>query len=133
MSGAGALSAARRRFFRRIGRGRSGSGRGLAGPLAPRLLGGSRRVAWTPMSFSVGAIRGTDGARGIIDHRLARRMLINEVRKGRSPHLPLYHWLISPGCPLLKVGRVLRVAKDAAMDSTRFVLRDLKERFIMGS
>ncbi|MFT4656312.1 MAG: hypothetical protein ACI8V4_000473, partial [Ilumatobacter sp.] len=37
------------------------------------------------MAFSVGALRGTDGARGIIDHRLARRMLINEVRKGRVP------------------------------------------------
>jgi len=36
------------------------------------------------MSFSVGAIRGTDGgARGIIDHRLARRMLISEVKRGR--------------------------------------------------
>jgi hypothetical protein len=37
------------------------------------------------MSFSVGVLRGTDGARGIIDHRLARRMLINEVRRGRVP------------------------------------------------
>jgi hypothetical protein len=37
------------------------------------------------MSFSVGALRGTDGSRGIIDHRLARRMLISEVRKGRVP------------------------------------------------
>jgi Family of unknown function (DUF5318) len=37
------------------------------------------------MSFSVGALRGTDGARGIVDHRLARRMLISEVRKGRIP------------------------------------------------
>lgn len=37
------------------------------------------------MSFSVGALRGTDGARGIIDHRLARRMLISEVRRGRVP------------------------------------------------
>lgn len=37
------------------------------------------------MSFTLGAVRGTDGARGIIDHRLARRMLINEVRKGRVP------------------------------------------------
>ena len=36
------------------------------------------------MSFSVDAIRGTDGgARGIIDHRLARRMLIAEVKRGR--------------------------------------------------
>lgn len=36
------------------------------------------------MSFSVGTIRGTDGgARGIIDHRLARRMLISEVKRGR--------------------------------------------------
>lgn len=37
------------------------------------------------MSMSVGALRGTDGSRGIIDHRLARRMLINEVRRGRVP------------------------------------------------
>ncbi len=37
------------------------------------------------MSFSVGALRGTDGARGIIDHRLARRMLISQVKKGRLP------------------------------------------------
>ena len=37
------------------------------------------------MAFTVGALRGTDGARGIIDHRLARRMLISEVRKGRVP------------------------------------------------
>lgn len=38
------------------------------------------------MGFTVGAIRGSDtGARGIIDHRLARRMLISEVRKGRVP------------------------------------------------
>ncbi len=37
------------------------------------------------MSFSVGAVRGIDGARGIVDHRLARRMLINEVRRGRVP------------------------------------------------
>ncbi|NQY57580.1 MAG: DUF5318 family protein [Ilumatobacteraceae bacterium] len=37
------------------------------------------------MSFSVGAVRGIDGARGIVDHRLARRMLINEVRRGRIP------------------------------------------------
>ena len=37
------------------------------------------------MAFTVGALRGTDGARGIIDHRLARRMLINEVRRGRVP------------------------------------------------
>ena len=37
------------------------------------------------MSFSVGALGGTDGARGIIDHRLARRMLISEVRRGRVP------------------------------------------------
>jgi hypothetical protein len=37
------------------------------------------------MAFTVGALRGTDGARGIVDHRLARRMLINEVRRGRVP------------------------------------------------
>ncbi|NND75220.1 MAG: DUF5318 family protein [Ilumatobacter sp.] len=36
------------------------------------------------MSFSVGALRGSvGGARGIVDHRLARRMLISEVKKGR--------------------------------------------------
>ena len=36
------------------------------------------------MSFSVGAVRGYDGGtRGIIDHRLARRMLISEVKRGR--------------------------------------------------
>ena len=37
------------------------------------------------MSFGVGAFRGMDGTRGIVDHRLARRMLISEVRKGRVP------------------------------------------------
>jgi hypothetical protein len=36
------------------------------------------------MSFSVGALRGGDRQRrGIVDHRLARRMLINQVRLGR--------------------------------------------------
>jgi hypothetical protein len=36
------------------------------------------------MGFSAGALRGSDsGARGIVDHRLARRMLISEVKKGR--------------------------------------------------
>lgn len=37
------------------------------------------------MAFSVGALSGPDGSRGIVDHRLARRMLINEVRRGRIP------------------------------------------------
>jgi hypothetical protein len=37
------------------------------------------------MSFTARAVNGTDGSRGIIDHRLARRMLINEVRRGRVP------------------------------------------------
>ncbi len=37
------------------------------------------------MTFSARAINGTDGARGIIDHRLARRMLISEVKRGRVP------------------------------------------------
>ena len=37
------------------------------------------------MAFTVGALRGPDGARGIIDNRLARRMLISEVRRGRVP------------------------------------------------
>ncbi len=35
------------------------------------------------MSFSVGAIRGGVERRGIVDHRLARRMLINQVKCGR--------------------------------------------------
>jgi hypothetical protein len=37
------------------------------------------------MAFSVGALSGPDGSRGLVDHRLARRMLINEVRRGRVP------------------------------------------------
>ncbi len=37
------------------------------------------------MSLSVGALRGTGSARGIVDHRLARRMLISQVKKGRLP------------------------------------------------
>jgi hypothetical protein len=37
------------------------------------------------MTFSVGAVQGVDGSRGIIDHRLARRMLISEVKRGRVP------------------------------------------------
>jgi hypothetical protein len=37
------------------------------------------------MAFTVGALRGTDATRGIVDHRLARRMLISQVRKGRVP------------------------------------------------
>ena len=35
------------------------------------------------MGFSVGALRGGEEPRGIVDHRLARRMLINQVRLGR--------------------------------------------------
>lgn len=35
------------------------------------------------MAFSVGALRGGTERRGIVDHRLARRMLINQVRSGR--------------------------------------------------
>ncbi|MEY2957809.1 MAG: hypothetical protein RLZZ01_377 [Actinomycetota bacterium] len=35
------------------------------------------------MGFSVGALRGGEERRGIVDHRLARRMLINQVRLGR--------------------------------------------------
>jgi hypothetical protein len=35
------------------------------------------------MSFTVGALRGGTERRGIVDHRLARRMLINQVRCGR--------------------------------------------------
>jgi hypothetical protein len=37
------------------------------------------------MAFTVGALRGSDGTRGLIDHRLARRMLIAQVKKGRVP------------------------------------------------
>ena len=35
------------------------------------------------MSFSVGVLRGGPERRGVVDHRLARRMLINQVRVGR--------------------------------------------------
>ena len=35
------------------------------------------------MSFSVGALSGGAERRGIVDHRLARRMLINQVKLGR--------------------------------------------------
>jgi hypothetical protein len=36
------------------------------------------------MGFTVGALRGgSEPRRGIVDHRLARRMLINQVRLGR--------------------------------------------------
>lgn len=35
------------------------------------------------MGFTVGALRGGTERRGIVDHRLARRMLINQVRLGR--------------------------------------------------
>jgi hypothetical protein len=35
------------------------------------------------MGFTVGALRGGQERRGIVDHRLARRMLINQVRLGR--------------------------------------------------
>jgi hypothetical protein len=37
------------------------------------------------MAFTVGALRGSDGSRGLVDHRLARRMLISQVKKGRVP------------------------------------------------
>lgn len=36
------------------------------------------------MSFSAGSLRGASGLRGgVVDHRLARRSLINEFRRGR--------------------------------------------------
>lgn len=35
------------------------------------------------MGFTVNALRGGTERRGIVDHRLARRMLINQVRLGR--------------------------------------------------
>ena len=43
------------------------------------------RVVSRAMAFTVGALRGSDGSRGLIDHRLARRMLIAQVKKGRVP------------------------------------------------
>lgn len=42
-------------------------------------------VVSAPMAFTVGALRGSDGSRGLVDHRLARRMLISQVKKGRVP------------------------------------------------
>jgi hypothetical protein len=47
---------------------------------------GQRTVVWLPcvrMSFTAGALRGGEERRGIVDHRLARRMLINQVKSGR--------------------------------------------------
>lgn len=35
------------------------------------------------MTFTAGALRGGHERRGIVDHRLARRMLVNQVRIGR--------------------------------------------------
>ena len=35
------------------------------------------------MSFGAGSFRGSGGGRGTVDHRLARRALINEYRRGR--------------------------------------------------
>lgn len=35
------------------------------------------------MSFTAGALRGGTERRGIVDHRLARRMLVNQVKVGR--------------------------------------------------
>jgi hypothetical protein len=35
------------------------------------------------MSFSVGALRGEANGRGVVDHRLARRAVVNEYRRGR--------------------------------------------------
>jgi hypothetical protein len=35
------------------------------------------------MGFSVGALRGETKGRGVIDHRLARRAVVNEYRRGR--------------------------------------------------
>jgi hypothetical protein len=49
------------------------------GPVPADLLGSLGRV-----SFGTGALRGANGSRGAtVDHRLARRMLINEYRRGR--------------------------------------------------
>lgn len=43
------------------------------------MTGGWVGVACTTMSFGVGTLRGN----GVIDHRLARRHLINEYKRGR--------------------------------------------------
>ena len=42
-------------------------------------------VVSAAMAITVGALRGSDGSRGLVDHRLARRMLISQVKKGRVP------------------------------------------------
>lgn len=39
-----------------------------------------RRLAWPPMAFGMSAMRGTPG---VVDHRLSRRHLINEYKRGR--------------------------------------------------
>lgn len=52
---------------------------------APADAGSEWSVAWVSMSsqghFSAGALRGA--GRGVVDHRLARRHLVNEFRRGR--------------------------------------------------
>jgi hypothetical protein len=54
--------------------------------VCPGLVGPERIPGWLPcdrMSFTAGALRGGVERRGIVDHRLARRMLINQVKVGR--------------------------------------------------
>jgi hypothetical protein len=40
-------------------------------------------LPWVGMSFTAGALRGGPERRGVVDHRLARRMLVNQVKVGR--------------------------------------------------
>jgi hypothetical protein len=59
------------------------------------------------MSMSIGALRGAGHRRGSIDHGLARRMLINEYKRGRlgreqvcDAHPELIRAAINVGSPL---------------------------------
>jgi hypothetical protein len=52
------------------------------------------------MSMSIGALRGVGDRRGTVDHGLARRMLVNEYKRGRH-------------------GRCVSTAKELAMLNRR--------------
>jgi hypothetical protein len=59
------------------------------------------------MSMSIGALRGAGDRRGSIDHGLARRMLINEYKRGRlgreqvcDAHPELIRAAVNVGSPL---------------------------------
>lgn len=59
--------------------------RGIIGDRPLIMVRSCEPVVSAPMAFTVGALRGSDGSRGLVDHRLARRMLISQVKKGRVP------------------------------------------------